>query len=172
MGFKLVYDPAMLELIPAGTSVYTGNWPFLTFVDGETAGEIHMAGARLSGVSGSDIKLGTVRFRSRQTGAGELRLLDRGATVDCFVLDDDPQTPTVLDGQFADGVFMIAAIRPPLQGDVNGDETVGLADAIVALKMLAKMAHGTVHANADINGDNKIGLPEVFYILQKVSALR
>jgi hypothetical protein len=57
-------------------------------------------------------------------------------------------------------------------GDVNGDSDVlGLADAIVALKVVARMKP-TVYKDADVNGDKKIGLPEAIYILQVLAGLR
>jgi hypothetical protein len=172
MGFKMVYDSSKLQVVQTGTGVDTGNWsgPFL---DLGTPGEIHMAGFRMgSPLSEDNVKLGSVRFQSTQTGASELRLLDRGETVDCFVLADDPENPTVLDEEFADGIFLVTQIRLPIPGDVNGDEVVDLADGIVAFKMMVQMSADNVHSNADVNGDNKIGLAETIYILQTIAGQR
>jgi hypothetical protein len=63
-------------------------------------------------------------------------------------------------------------------GDINGDCTVDLADAILALQVLAGVdASGLIRSEyassgVDVNGDNRVGLEEVIYILQKVSDLR
>jgi parallel beta-helix repeat protein len=57
-------------------------------------------------------------------------------------------------------------------GDLNGVGGVDLADAIIALKIVAGINVGNIAAGADVNSDNKIGLEEVIYILQKVAGLR
>jgi hypothetical protein len=74
-------------------------------------------------------------------------------------------------GQAEDyGVVFDSGIIP---GDLNGDKTVDLADAVVALRIAAGIVPvNGVNLEADVNGDDKIGMPEVVYILQKVSGLR
>jgi len=59
-------------------------------------------------------------------------------------------------------------------GDVNGDDKVDLADAILALKVLCGVNAGdeTVNLGADVNGDGKIGLAEAMYVLQVLAELR
>lgn len=64
-------------------------------------------------------------------------------------------------------------------GDINGDGAVTLADAILALRILAGMTPpaGTIQAghnplSADINVDGRISLAEVIYILQKMAEVR
>ena len=76
-----------------------------------------------------------------------------------------------LDGDIGAGV-LLATIRPPVAGNVNGDSSVDLADAILALQFMAKMHQTYVHGNADANGDGVIGMQEAIYILQSVSGLR
>jgi hypothetical protein len=172
MGFKFEYAAASaLQVVPSGTQVNAALWP-VGYLDSSKPGEIQMAGFHTgtAGYVGNDIKLGSVRFQSKQTGTVLLRLLDRGQNVDEFVLMNGPEP--VLDREFPDGIFLTAQIVPPTFGDVNGDGLVNLADAIVSLKVMARTAHGTVHANADINGDDKIGLQEVIYILQRIALLR
>lgn len=56
-------------------------------------------------------------------------------------------------------------------GDVNGDGSINLTDAVIAFQMMSgKLAD--VNKNADVNSDGRIGLPEVIYILQKVAGVR
>jgi len=57
-------------------------------------------------------------------------------------------------------------------GDVNGDGKVDLADAILALQVIAGLNPAGVKVSADVNNDGKIGLEEVIYILQKAAGLR
>ncbi len=62
-----------------------------------------------------------------------------------------------------------AGVRP---GDVNGDGRIDLADAILALQVLAGLNPDGIHLSADVDGDGKIGLAEAIYILQDVAGLR
>ncbi|OQX12061.1 MAG: hypothetical protein BWK80_44140, partial [Desulfobacteraceae bacterium IS3] len=58
-------------------------------------------------------------------------------------------------------------------GDVNGSGgEPDLADAILALQVVAGLNPQNININADVNGDNRIGLEEVVYILQKAAGLR
>lgn len=58
------------------------------------------------------------------------------------------------------------------KGDVNGDDNVDLADAVLSLQVLAGLDPDGVELGADVDADGKIGLGEVIYILQKVAGLR
>lgn len=57
-------------------------------------------------------------------------------------------------------------------GDVNADGDMNLADAVIALKVIAGMETTEVYAQADTSGDEKIGVEDVVYILQKAAGLR
>ncbi len=60
-----------------------------------------------------------------------------------------------------------------INADVNGDGTVDLTDAILAIQILCGITPTqTVYEAADVSGDGKIGIEEVIYILQKVSGMR
>jgi len=58
-----------------------------------------------------------------------------------------------------------------IMGDIDNNNAVDLADAIMALRVLAGITDLKV-VIADVNGDNRIGLEEVVYILQKAAGLR
>ncbi|MCP4352366.1 MAG: hypothetical protein GY795_43460, partial [Desulfobacterales bacterium] len=57
-----------------------------------------------------------------------------------------------------------------MPGDVNGDNTVDLTDAVLGLKVLAgaDTDDAEIHAGADVDGDGKIGMDDILYILRKV----
>jgi hypothetical protein len=62
-------------------------------------------------------------------------------------------------------------------GDLDGDFAVGLADAIVGLKVLSDLdppglRSDYINSGVDISGNKKIGLDEVIFILQQLSRLR
>ena len=111
MGFKLTYDSSKLQVVEEGTGIDPGNW-LGTVPDIDTPGEVQMAGFKLGdGLSGDTIKLGTVQFQHISSGASEIMLLDRGETVDCFVLTDFTVLDGVLLGRFVPvfnpGVIML-----------------------------------------------------------------
>jgi len=56
-----------------------------------------------------------------------------------------------------------------IKGDVNCDNSVDIADAILTLKTLAGMCGCGIFTGADVNGDKKIGFEELLYILQDIS---
>ena len=60
-----------------------------------------------------------------------------------------------------------------VDGDLNRDAKVDLADAVNAMQMLTgKEPSRPVHKQADVSGDRSIGLPEAIYILQIIAELR
>jgi len=60
----------------------------------------------------------------------------------------------------------------PVSGDINGDYSVTLADAVIALQVVAGMSPGDVALSGSVNGNGKIGLAEAIYALQTVAGLR
>jgi hypothetical protein len=63
------------------------------------------------------------------------------------------------------------AVGYNLKGDTNNDWNINLADAIVALQIVAGQSPPVIHKSSDVNGDGKIGLQEALYILQTQSSL-
>jgi hypothetical protein len=58
-------------------------------------------------------------------------------------------------------------------GDIDGNLVVDLADAILALQVMAgNQPSATIFMEADVNNDNRIGLEEVVYIMQRVAGFR
>ncbi len=73
--------------------------------------------------------------------------------------------------------MILAKESAVLKGDLNGDSVVDLADAILALKVMAGVPSEWIRpdyvtSGADVNGNGKIGLAEAVYILQKIASLR
>jgi uncharacterized protein YkwD len=60
-----------------------------------------------------------------------------------------------------------------LAGDLNGNGSLGLEDAILALMFISNHgAAGPVHLDREVDQDGKIGLSDALYILQALTALR
>jgi len=59
-------------------------------------------------------------------------------------------------------------------GDINGDEHVTIADAILSMQILSGHPPGGLPpaTMSDVNGDGKIGLPEVIFIMQTAAGVR
>lgn len=58
--------------------------------------------------------------------------------------------------------LVITAARPTANGDVNGDGTVDIADAVSVLNV---MAEGTNDAKADVNNDGKVDIADFVSVL-------
>ncbi len=69
-------------------------------------------------------------------------------------------------------IFYLTPSPIDSRGDVNGDEAVDLADAVVALQVTVGLNPAGVNAAADVNGDGQIGIEEFIFILQKIAGLR
>ncbi len=71
---------------------------------------------------------------------------------------------------FGQGLSFKTLLSP---GDVNGDKSIGLDDAILVLNVISGTDTGeiTVRSDADVNEDGKIGLQESVYVLQIISDL-
>ena len=96
-----------------------------------------------------------------------------------YAISTNPNNPDTDGDGYNDGDEVAAGTDPLdpesflLMGDVNGNGTLGLEDAILALQVVSGIAPSeSVNLSADVNGDGKIGLEEVIYILQRISGLR
>lgn len=55
-------------------------------------------------------------------------------------------------------------------GDINGDNSLNLTDAILSLRLLSGQTLGqTIFLTGDVNEDNRIGLEDAVFILEQVS---
>jgi len=68
-------------------------------------------------------------------------------------------------------------LDPGLQGDINNDGSVDLADLLIALKAITGLdTSGMIRADCatagvDVNGDDRVGLAEVLYIMRTTLGL-
>lgn len=128
----------------------------------------------LEGVIGERVLLGTMRFGTSQGNnlppdpAALISHITYGRSgsyknfvaTDGTVLDDLPQE--VIFGQVS-----ITSIR---NGDINGDGTVNLADAILALQISAGLNPSTIiYKEADVNKDDRIDTLEAIYAMKQAA---
>jgi len=87
------------------------------------------------------------------------------------------QTSDVSMGRFPNGTGEFIKMRPSfsaenvvIAGDVEGNSSVDLGDAILSLQVSVGITpSATLYAAADVNGDSRIGVPEAVYALRKVA---
>jgi hypothetical protein len=84
----------------------------------------------------------------------------------------------IIVGEDHGDVYLIYFKPTPALADFDGNLVVDLADAIIALRVLAGFdTSGLVRSDyatsgTDVDGDGKIGLAEIAYIMQNASGLR
>lgn len=93
--------------------------------------------------------------------------LTKGATYTFTVISliDTDGNP---NSSFAEAQFTYTGAK----GDVNADNNIDIADAILALQVLSGRDPAGVYLIGDVNADNRIGMQEVIYILQKTAGIR
>lgn len=66
----------------------------------------------------------------------------------------------------------VCATTLSMRGDISGNGTVDIQDAIIALQVLSGISPSqAVNLGADVNGDAKIGLSEAIFIMRRVGGL-
>lgn len=70
--------------------------------------------------------------------------------------------------------ILVTALFSCPWGDLNRDNRIDLADAVLSLQILTRSDGAAIDVTleADVNGDRKLGLAETVYILQKAAGLR
>ncbi|OQY57906.1 MAG: hypothetical protein B6245_14585, partial [Desulfobacteraceae bacterium 4572_88] len=112
--------------------------------------------------SGTDAGMIMVQYEANagETRVGKITISAPGAAA-----DNSPQSVEIRQAGFRPG------------GDIDGNGTVSLADAIIALKVVAGMQDipepeirgDYAGSDADVNGDNRVGLTEAAFILARIS---
>ncbi len=100
-------------------------------------------------------------------GKCELRIspvADRAGSTEITVRVDDGGED---NNSWVEESFLLT-VGQVLSGDVDGNKSIQLRDAILALKTLAGIDANVIR-DADVNGDGKIGMAEVLYILRDIA---
>jgi alpha-tubulin suppressor-like RCC1 family protein len=130
--------------------------------------QVKSSGGYLAAVS--SISAGGKRCLALDTGG---RLWSWGNTYNVLpnnFYTGNPGTGYVTD--FSAGGDLLAMILSGIGGDLNGDSQVGLADAILGLKLLSGASVGEVRLDGAVTGEPRITLGDVLYILQRTAWLR
>ncbi len=110
--------------------------------------------------------VGTVSYPTETTWNIALTNLTEGANAITLTARDAAGNTTVT-------ATIISLDRTVLKGDINGNGSIDLTDAVMAMQILSHVTPAQpINKKADIDGDGKIGLPEVIFILQRAVDLR
>jgi len=108
---------------------------------------------------------GTVSYSNRVATFIPTAALEYGKTYTAFVKTDAKDSSGIPLKAEKSWSFTIAPQGCGIKGDINGDNKVTLADAVLALQICSGAGDSSVCKEADINGDGKIGIAELIYIL-------
>ncbi|MCP4110508.1 MAG: hypothetical protein GY749_34130 [Desulfobacteraceae bacterium] len=154
-----------------GNTPFTGDSVRISAVFGDPCGGWIQAGDAYTNPSD-----GTYAIHWLPTGSYYLRTwllgnvewwTSSGSVVNC----SNAQALTISAGETLTGKdFQFEALVQ--KGDINGDDTVNLTDAVLILKVLAGLRPGGVYFSASVNDDNKIGMEEALHILREVVGLK
>ena len=157
------YGLTSVDVMAPGDNIYSTYLdPSYKYMQGTS-----MAAPHVSGIAGlllaKNPSLGYTRVKSA--------ILD---TVDKIepIEPDDP-SKRILTGGRVNALAALSSVY--MQGDVSGDNKVGLADAILALQVLAglrpEICSACISSGVDVNGDSRIGIEEVIYVLRELSGI-
>ena len=69
-------------------------------------------------------------------------------------------------------VPLTGSLERLIQGDLNDDGEVGMADAILVFQVLAGLDPDGINTVVDVDGDGRVGLGEALFILQTAAGIR
>ena len=160
-------------------SLSTETWSFKTNNTNPLAGWI--AGRVYSSTTAQPIPSATVQIGGQQMSvlpSGDFLGLVQAGTYPVTAAATGFTSKTysgvvIRDAEVATRDFGLVSTGQPIAGDLDGNGQIGLADAILALQILAGIEPAVAVAKeGDVNGDGRIGLQEALYILQKAAGLR
>jgi len=140
-----------------------------------SAGKTEITGQTLRGeLVGGSGSLAIAKFQVKSTATvgqfSNLTFSDGTNNETNFLKDSGG---TLINGNYnPSGPGKIEVVPGIAKGDVNGDLTVGVADAIAALRVAAGLPPGvTIYLEADVNNDGAIGVAEAIFALRVAAGL-
>ena len=164
--FTISYDPSLLSLqeVRNGDLTSGGDFVVISNINEEGMAVISIAGSRLIGIDeGSllELEFQAGEFQFGQTNMGEVRF-QRAALV------NEHGEPMCADWQNGSITLQVG-----LPGDVNRDDSVTSADAILVLRSAVDLItlDAIQRILADVNEDGRIGAGDAVLILRKAAGL-
>lgn len=113
---------------------------------------------------------GTVKYSNKVATFVPAANLEYGKTYTAFITANAQDSTGIPLNAEKSWSFTVAPQGCGVKGDINGDNKVTLADAVLALQICSGQVGFSVCKDADVNGDGKIGMAELIYILNVLAA--
>lgn len=165
MKLTITYDTELLEYQEAAfDQAFLDAAGAQTCVNAETAGKVILDWVQGQGeYSGSgDFAVLTLKVKA-VTEDGGAALTITYDPEDIFNKDHENQT-----FQIENGTVQIKKLRP---GDINGDGSVNINDALLLLRYVCELDQDQVLGNPDVTGDGKVNNKDVVTLLRFVAKL-
>ncbi len=165
MKLTITYDTELLEYQEAAfDQAFLDAAGAQTCVNAETAGKIILDWAQGQGEYSGSGDFAVLTFKVKAvTEDGDAALTITYDPEDIFNKDHENQT-----FQIENGTVQIKKLRP---GDINGDGSVNINDALLLLRYVCELDQDQVLGNPDVTGDGKVNNKDVVTLLRFVAKL-
>ena len=165
MKLTITYDTELLEYQEAAfDQAFLDAAGAQTCVNAETAGKIILDWVQGQGEYSGSGDFAVLTFKVKAvTEDGDAALTITYDPEDIFNKDHENQT-----FQIENGTVQIKKLRP---GDINGDGSVNINDALLLLRYVCELDQDQVLGNPDVTGDGKVNNKDVVTLLRFVAKL-
>jgi hypothetical protein len=157
--------PEVLSTMPANGATKVPVNALITAAFSKDMDESTLTGAFMVDNASHNPITGTVSYSNRVATFIPTAALEYGKTYTAFVTEDAKDSGGIPLQTEKSWSFTIAPQGCGIKGDINGDNKVTLADAVLALQICSGEDGFSVCKEADVDGDGKIGIAELIYIL-------
>lgn len=165
MKLTITYDTELLEYQEAAfDQAFLDAAGAQTCVNAETTGKIILDWVQGQGEYSGSGDFAVLTFKVKAvTEDGDAALTITYDPEDIFNKDHENQT-----FQIENGTVQIKKLRP---GDINGDGSVNINDALLLLRYVCELDQDQVLGNPDVTGDGKVNNKDVVTLLRFVAKL-
>ena len=165
MKLTITYDTELLEYQEAAfDQAFLDAAGAQTCINAETAGKIILDWVQGQGEYSGSGDFAVLTFKVKAvTEDGDAALTITYDPEDIFNKDHENQT-----FQIENGTVQIKKLRP---GDINGDGSVNINDALLLLRYVCELDQDQVLGNPDVTGDGKVNNKDVVTLLRFVAKL-
>lgn len=165
MKLTITYDTELLEYQEAAfDQAFLDAAGAQTCVNAETAGKVILDWVQGQGEYSGSGDFAVLTFKVKAvTEDGDAALTITYDPEDIFNKDHENQT-----FQIENGTVQIKKLRP---GDINGDGSVNINDALLLLRYVCELDQDQVLGNPDVTGDGKVNNKDVVTLLRFVAKL-
>ena len=165
MKLTITYDTELLEYQEAAfDQAFLDAAGAQTCVNAETTGKVILDWVQGQGEYSGSGDFAVLTFKVKAvTEDGDAALTITYDPEDIFNKDHENQT-----FQIENGTVQVKKLRP---GDINGDGSVNINDALLLLRYVCELDQDKVQGNPDVTGDGKVNNKDVVTLLRFVAQL-